>query len=174
MDVGSKDQKVYARLTHIKSRAWKGLGIPKKLIDPPILTAKELTQSTTVFYWENMNMFLMLSPLMEEPIKPKICLGELNFCKVLKKWTRSDYQEETALEYPIKWRPPDLTIGSEWYLNQVAHLHWVCSFYDNRQDKYVHKGFENLRIHCRNYDFMGPKRHKLQLILLEFPPEHWV
>jgi hypothetical protein len=73
---------------------------------------------------------------------------------------------------PFHWCPPDLNPGSPWYTQRVANLQRAAACYPN-PEYLTAEGLKMLEIHRGNYDEVGAKPQRLQLLWWEFPREHW-
>ena len=63
-----------------------------------------------------------------------------------------DPSGKDQLGTPFCWRPPDLSVGSEWYRKRTDNLRHACSLYPEREDELLQAGLEMLDVHRRNYN----------------------
>lgn len=70
------------------------------------------------------------------------------------------------------WTPPDLRVGSEFYVNTVSKLRKACDTLPvNERERAFQDGLNDLDDHRNNYSGDGPT--KLVLLWWEWPREHW-
>ena len=140
----------------------KGLGLDKTWNVPPgLLTAKLLSNSSSLFHWEYISQCFLLQ--MSEPVTiPPVSIS-------LPSSTVLSVPDDT--EYP-EWRPADMSVGSPWYQARITRLRQACSTYPN-SDKLYEDGLQMLARHRANYDDIGPAPKCLQLLWWEFPQSQW-
>ena len=141
----------------------RGIGIPKEWsINPALLTCRHLAESTSVYHWEYLAQCLDVSFNLSADTD-----------KVPRMDEEDNYQPPVRVEEDsdVKWRPPDLSKGSDWYKARVARLKATALRYPNYH-QIVKDGLEDLERHRTNYDTEGPNPTTLQLLWWEFPVEH--
>ena len=142
----------------------KGLGAPKT--ERIVLTSSLLRSSTSLFHWEYVSSSLTLPSNIDEKFEDSEPQKDNH-------WTHSsDGEEDTGGLPPFNWVPPDLSVGGKWFLERVSSLRKAAAGLPY-PEKVILEGLELLDIHCGNYDAMGPKPKRLQLLWWEFPKEHW-
>ncbi len=70
------------------------------------------------------------------------------------------------------WTPPDLRVGSEFYVSTVSRLRTACdTLPESEREQAFLDGLDDLDAHRGNYSGDGPT--KLTLLWWEWPEEHW-
>jgi hypothetical protein len=72
----------------------------------------------------------------------------------------------------FSWCPLDLSTEGVWYRERVTNLVAAATHYEDRVQLVQH-GLRALKVHRSNYTATHPEPKQLQLLWLEFPPEHW-
>jgi hypothetical protein len=86
--------------------------------------------------------------------------------------TASSSGKPPSTNSPFVWRPLDLSEDSAWTKKRLEKLMAVAiGFLEPRP--IIKQGMRILRRHRENYDSVGPRPSKLQLIWWEFPEESW-
>jgi hypothetical protein len=141
----------------------RGPGLPK---DTRVkITAPLLEQMTSLFHWKYLAASLLTTKKEAASPSPAVSSSPL----VVNQSVRKESQESNNA---FTWTPPNLSIGGEWYLEQLANLKKAASTVSD-PTKIIQDGLDILRIHRGNYSATGRGPSQLQLIWWEFPTEHW-
>ena len=148
----------------------RGLGLPKSTLEMPHAALKALAgHSTSLFHWEYLSTCL-LELVQNSPQKQATSLTgpSLN-----SKTPKARVETKLLLASPeFKWKPPDLSVGSPWYQDQVESLKQAAATFENPEEVY-REGIEILEVVRRNYSDTGPEPKKLQIVWWNFPSTHW-
>lgn len=148
----------------------KGLGVPREWMAKdetnPYPSEKLLNLTTAIFFFEYLAPLIYREYDQSTTTAPELIHPESTNASLTTPHSR------TAIEHPFEWRPPDLSVGADWYERRVQNLR-AAALTTEDPDLTIQEGLEALRKHRRNYTAEGPAPQELQLLWWEFPQEHW-
>jgi hypothetical protein len=155
----------------------RGLGLPKAVAELPSEVTKPLVNHTTsLFHWEYLSTCLTsvvarsvkTTPAPKvDPHSPREATNQQAAAAAA-----TAASEATSEPPTFKWQPPDMSIGSPWYLRQLVTLRKASESFENPTEVYK-EGLEILDVVRGNYSETGPDPKKLQVLWWNFPSIHW-
>ena len=135
----------------------RGLGAPSFMFTPQHPPSRQtLLETTPLHTWEYLGQCL-LSTMARSPWTPANATGTLAETPCASPIATAN------VPHPCLWRPPDISEGSQWFLDQVRSLHQSDQTHADPA-ALIKEGLDVLKIHRGNCNEDGPQPRHLQLI----------
>ena len=151
----------------------KALGIPtERIASEGKNWYTRLAETTSLFHWEYISQ--SISPK-DEPSLASPSLFKEGIDARLRKLIQVQSADLPVSPPPVTvtWVPPDLRLGSRWYLHRVRTLFKAVLRIGREVMEMINEGLDDLAVHRGNYDRTGAAPTELRVLWWEFPHEHW-